>query len=153
MKNRKSSYKNGKVKVYIIKDSEGNIIFQGTADEAVKQGVASSQSAFRNRVYGLLSGKIKYGGLTVEKSERAVLRLNSRKKRKLIDRNIPCCILEDTCPSFISKLTFPPCCEYCEYNEVCADRCNNHPDICKCFCKEGSDKYINVYDDIMRDAL
>lgn len=146
-------YKNGKIKIYTIKDSEGNIIFHGTAAEAVKQGKASSQNEFRSRIYGLLSGKLHYGGLTAEITEQDVPRLNRSTKAKLIDRNLPCCILEDICPSFRNKLNFPPCCKYCEYNEVCADRCNNHPDVCKCFCKEGSDKYINAYEDVMKDAL
>ena len=40
MKNHKSSYKNGKVKVYTIKDKDGEVLFSGTLKEAEKKGIS-----------------------------------------------------------------------------------------------------------------
>ena len=151
--NMGATYKNGKIKIYTIRDIDGTILFSGTAKDAVKQGKARSQQELRNRVYAIIQNKATLGGMTAEITEQDIKVLKKEDKYQLSDKNLPCCILEDVCPGFRSKLNFSPCCRFCEYYEVCADKCVNNPAVCSCFCKEGSDKYINAYDTIMKDAL
>ena len=48
MKNNKSSYKNGKVKVYTIKDRDGEVLFSGTSKEAVRKGISLAGDLYKN---------------------------------------------------------------------------------------------------------
>ena len=51
MKNHKSAHKNGKVKVYTIKDRDGEVLFSGTSKEAVRKGISIYEASFRSKVY------------------------------------------------------------------------------------------------------
>lgn len=147
MKNRKSSYKNGKVKVYTIKDKDGEVLFSGTVKEAVEKGVFSSEKACRDRIAKIKNGLYESQGLSVEITEKDAPTI---KTSDLDTKNdTPICLLYDGCPNFSSKLKFPPCCKHCKYNEVCKDVCLNNPDICGLYCKEGSFKYIEAYNEVI----
>lgn len=147
MRNRKSSYKNGKVKVYTIKDKDGEVLFSGTAKEAIQNGMSSGEKAFRSRIYKIREGIYTSQGLTVEITEK------DSETIKITDvdteYNTPICLLYNGCPNFSSKIKFPPCCKYCKYNETCEDVCLNNPNICGLYCKEGSAKYIEAYNEVI----
>lgn len=147
MRTRKSSYKNGKVKVYTIKDKNGEVLFSGTAKEAVKNGMFSSERTFRSKIYKIREGLYTSQGLTAEIAEK------DSETIKITDNdteyNTPICLLYDGCPNFSSKIKFPPCCKHCKYYETCEDVCLNNPDICGLYCKEGSVKYIEAYNEVI----
>lgn len=147
MRTRKSSYKNGKVKVYTIKDKNGEVLFSGTAKEAVKNGMSSGEKAFRSKIYKIREGLYTSQGLAVEISEK------DSETVKITDNDTeystPICLLYDGCPNFSSKIKFPPCCKHCKYYETCEDVCLNNPNICGLYCKEGSAKYIEAYNEVI----
>lgn len=147
MRNRKSTYKNGKIKVYTIKDKNGDVLFSGTAKEAVEKGAFCSETALRDKVRKIKTGIYTSQGLTVEITEKDA---NMIKTSDLDTENdTPICLLYDGCPNFSSKLKFPPCCKHCKYYETCEDVCLNNPDICGLYCKEGSAKYIEAYNEVI----
>ena len=147
MKNHKSSYKNGKVKVYTIKDRDGEVLFSGTSKEAVKKGISIDEASFRSKVYKIREGVYTSRGLTAEITEKDSETIKIEDIE--IERNTPVCLLYGVCPNFPSKINFPPCCKHCKYNETCEDACLNNPDICGLYCKEGSAKYIEAYNEVM----
>lgn len=147
MRNRKTSYANGKVKVYTIKDKNGEILFSGTAKEAVEKGAFSNEVALRNTVRKIKSGIYTSQGLTVEITEKDAPTIKTSDLNT--ENDTPICLLYDGCPNFRSTLKFPPCCKYCKYYETCEDVCLNNPDICGLYCKEGSAKYIEAYNEVI----
>ena len=66
MKNHKSAHKNGKVKVYTIKDRDGEVLFSGTSKEAVRKGISIDEASFRSKVYKIREGVYTSRGLTAE---------------------------------------------------------------------------------------
>ena len=147
MKNHKSSYKNGKVKVYTIKDKDGEVLFSGTAKEAVRKGISIDEASFRSKVYKIREGIYTSQGLTVEITEKDSEKIKI--KNADTEYNTPICLLYDGCPNFSSKIKFPPCCKHCKYYETCEDVCLNNPNICGLYCKEGSAKYIEAYNEVI----
>jgi len=147
MRNRKTSYANGKVKVYTIKDRDGEVLFSGTAKEAVEKGAFCSEKALRDRIAKIKNGKYESQGLSVEMTEKDAPTIKTSDLDT--ENNTPICLLYDGCPNFSSKLKFPPCCKHCKYNEVCKDVCLNNPNICGLYCKEGSSKYIEAYNEVI----
>ena len=143
-----ATYKDGKVNVYRIWSPENELLFEGTAKEAVEKGFAKTQGLLRQKVYKIIKGTCTYDGMKAEIYKRDAIIL---RKKGIETEYTPCCIISD-CPGFNEKLLFPPCCYYCKYKNICEDRCLNTPDKCSCFCEEGSIKFIEAYNEVMNNV-